>query len=1516
LFAQTGTYSYDNSWGKNGLSIQNQKSNGIELNYSIKQFSISKMEVNGLQKHAVNLPNHFLPNNEGVPNLPGNGNYIAIPNGATASVEIVDSEWEIIENVEVAPAPRIPLDTENTPLEYSEKEEIYSADAFYPASPVSMSGNLNLRGVNTVIVGVTPFQYNPVTKQLKVYKNLKIQVNHTGGNGEYGETRLRNRWWDPIIKDAILNEDMLPEVDYSKRFQQSNSKDNEEYEYVIITPNNEEYLAWADSIRIFRNMQGIKTGIVTLADIGGNNVNAIEDYVDDIYNNWSVAPAAILLLGDYGSDAISTVVSPIYNEYCVSDNIYADVDGDQLPDVVFARITANNEEQLSVMVRKFIEYEKNPPTSTDFYNHPITALGWQTERWFQICSETVGGFWKNVLGKDPVRINAVYGGNPNSDPWSTATNTSTVLDYFGPNGTGYIPETPAELGGWEGGSSNDVTNAINAGAFMLQHRDHGGEDGWGEPDYSNDDINDLTNTDLTYVFSINCLTGKYNYSSEVFAEKFHRHTNGDQLAGALGIMAASEVSYSFVNDTYVWGMYDYMWPEFLPDYGGDFPTQRDVLPAFASAYGKHYLEQSSWPYNTDNKEVTYHLFHHHGDAFLNVYTEVPQNLTVSHDDVMVSGAPNFPVSADDGAYIALSVEGELIGTAEATGDFVEIPVEFQLPGTIIDVVVTKQNHFRYHAEVLVIPPDGPYVIKNAFDINDASGNNDGLADYGEAISLNVEMKNVGNEIAENVEVTISTDNPYVTLTDATETYGSFDAEEMININSAFAMSISDETPDQELVSLTVTATDGTEVWNSYIKFHINAPKLKVLDMEILETSGNGNGYFDAGETGEIKINFKNIGHSTAVDVVSALQTTSSYVSIMVDEDTFDGVNAEQVETATFIVEIDEATPNGTGVMLTNNVEAGVYSDSKEFTTKVGLIFEDWETGDLTNFPWQNNSESPWVMVEDVVYEGEYALKSGVIDHSESSVLELDYSSMGNDSISFFKKLSSEASFDFLKFYIDGEVAGQWSGNVDWSREVFFVPEGDHTFKWEYVKDNMVSSGDDCAWVDFIVFPPMLSTTAFAGADIQSCVGEDIVLNGSATYFESVLWETEGTGVISDPASLQTNYTPSEEDYNNGSVNFSLTAMGANGDIVTDHLVVTFAPELVLNLASELNVCEGSIANLNVEIENYESFEWTSNGDGVFENNGTIEATYQPGENDIANGNVVLSIHAEAMGSCTDLDQDLTLNINENPTTTFAGDFADCDDAEEEVVALTLTGSAPWTLTVVDELDGSSQEITAENANAEFGFNYGQNHEYKLSQLTDANGCSSLDLGVVYVTTNPDPAMPTAVIDVETIDHNVTSVSNFTGEDAEYATSYYWEIDPADAGTVVSDNQNVEITWNVEYEGDVTISYFAQNDCDITVFEKTISVYSSVGFGEFDGISTFEVYPNPASESFNLNVELDNREDIQITIVNTVGQKVWTATYNDVERVSEKIQTSKFAKGSYMIRIQGVNINNYKKLIVK
>ncbi len=934
VFLYTGVladnYSYKDSWGKAGYTLESQNNNKVIVNYSIKNFSLESMQVNGESMMNLELPGVFLPNDAGAPNLPGTGRYIAIPQGAKANLKILSYRTETFNNVDLAPAPRIPWDTEEGPLDYSKDMTIYSANEFYPAEPIKLSDHDIIRGVDVVMLGITPFHYNPVTKQLVVYRDVKIEVEFTGGNGQFGDNRLRSRWWDPLMEDMFMNYESLPKVDYNASYQAS---DETGCEYLIITPNDAVFQQWADSIKKFRTNQGILTKIVTLNDIGGNNVSTIENYLNDAYNNWDIPPAACLIMADYGTNADDRIIAPIWDSYCASDNIWGDVNGNDMPDIVMARMTAQNATHLETMVTKILNYERTPPTSADFYNHPITALGFQTERWFQICSEAVAGFWENAQGKETVRINKTYIGNPNSDPWSTATNTSTVVNVFGPNGLGYIPATPGQVNCTWNGSANDVVNGINDGSFMLQHRDHGGEDGWGEPSFSNSNINSLNNTDLTFIWSINCLTGKYNMSGECFAEKFHRYTKNGENSGCNGIVAASEVSYSFVNDTYVWGCYDNMWPDFLPDYGTT-PDSRGVYPAFASAAGKYFLQQSSWPYNTSNKEVTYNLFHLHGDAFMTVYSEVPQDLTVSHNPILYAGVTTFEVSANNGALIALTVNGEIIGTATGTGAPVSITIPGQVPPDQMLVTITLQNYYRYESLVDVIPPTGPYVVKDEYAINDnAGGNGNGMMDYGETNLLSLTVKNVGVQQADNVTVTLSTDDDYVTVTDATEDYGNIAAGATSVVTDGFAYDVANDLPDGHSVSFLVSATDGSNVWESYISIPGHAPVLEYVDFTI-----SGDGKIDPGETVDITVNVENSGSSDAFNLVGELLTSDPYLTINTSSATYGDLSAGGNASGTFNVTASAATPAGHMADLTFEVNADLgIQGSGAFNVVIGQI---------------------------------------------------------------------------------------------------------------------------------------------------------------------------------------------------------------------------------------------------------------------------------------------------------------------------------------------------------------------------------------------------------------------------------------------------------------------------------------------------------------------------------------------------------------------------------------------------
>lgn len=1049
------------------FEVVNSNRSNLELSLKIDKFALEDSNVDGVEGQSIVLNGIFLPSIAGMPDLPVVSRYVAIPRGSNVVLNVTHQVTETISDVDLMPAPELPLDDDKTPMKYIRDEKVYSTDAFYPAEPIIASKPMKIRDVDVAIVSVTPFQYNPVTKELVVTRELNLEVVFEGGDGNFGgDPRYRSTAWDHIIRDMVINENMLPDADYQSFIKEAAQRRDTGCEYLIITPDNPDFIALADSIKLFRNQQGILTDVVTVSECGGNNQNAIRSYLQNAYNNWDIPVSAVLLLGDHNDDGTKGIVSYTmynhpgsgYNPY-ISDNKYGDVNGDHLPEIVMGRITGRNYEEMYHMINKDLQFERHPSTNPHFYDKPITAMGFQLERWFQLCSEIVNGFWEYELGKHPVRVNAIYEGTPGSR-WSSAQRTNTIINYFGPNGLGYIPQNMSHLTDWDG-NGNEINDAINAGAFILQHRDHGSEELWGEPSYNIGYINRLVNPDLTFVMSNNCLTGRFNYggvNGQCFAEAFHRHQYG-----ALGIVAATQVSYSFVNDVYVWGAYDNMWPDFMPTYGTEHPVDF-VLPAYANASGKFFLEQSNW---TDDgvKEITYYLFHHHGDVYMNLYTEMPENLDVTVIPVIVEGSTQFQVTATENATICLSNGNEIIGLATATGQQQTITIAPQSLGNEVLLTVTKQNHYRYTKRITVIPNAGPYLIFDSYSINDEDSNNQ--LDYDETASINVALHNVGFESIQNVNVELTTESPYIEINSASTTYDAFNVNEIVTKNNAFTLSVSNDIPDQTKVWFHLTMNNGTYSFSDDFAIIVNAPSLKITNLRITDVNGNPTDRLYKGETSNMIFTVNNQGHSNSHNITSHLLVDAPIISYEAQTITSGGINVNDSTDVSFVVLVSNYAPDGAILDDYMTVTSDGYQDIYQNQVALGNCIEDFEDDDLNpNFTWSNSGGSRWFRDDNNPYEGNYCFTGPSSETGLTSKLSVAAVTDMDDKVSFYYR-SSGNPVDEFNFTLDTDhytlTGSQW--------QLFEMPikTGTHLLRWTFSRKSHADEGS--ASIDLLKLPP-------------------------------------------------------------------------------------------------------------------------------------------------------------------------------------------------------------------------------------------------------------------------------------------------------------------------------------------------------------------------------------------------------------------------------------------------------------
>jgi hypothetical protein len=119
---------------------------------------------------------------------------------------------------------------------------------------------------------------------------------------------------------------------------------------------------------------------------------------------------------------------------------------------------------------------------------------------------------------------------------------------------------------------------------------------------------------------------------------------------------------------------------------------------------------------------------------------------------------------------------------------------------------------------------------------------------------------------------------------------------------------------------------------------------------------------------------------------------------------------------------------------------------------------------------------------------------------------------------------------------------------------------------------------------------------------------------------------------------------------------------------------------------------------------------------------------------------------------------------------------------------------------------------------------------------------------------------------------------------------------------------------------VIVSFKAISDYGNNLYFDNINVYNSttVGIEAPVANNSVSVYPNPAENQFNINLELADNSNVSYSIINNIGQTVLSADLGNLSAGNQiqKINISELAQGIYMVQVNVNGTITTKKLTVK
>ena len=1105
IFAQEWLNLGSNKPSSPKVELLSETNEEITVRFQLSGYYNNMVETPRGEAAVITAPKMASMLEEGAPDLPLFAIPVAIGDQSEMSVEVANAQYKEYQDVEIAPSKgnfSRGIDPETVPYRYG---ETYTKNAFYPSMQASLDYPYILRDVRGQNILVYPFAYNPVTKVLRVYSEMTLVMHKISEKGE-----------NPKVARKAAGK-LAPETEamYAHRFinyRGKGSKYNfltDEGETMVICP--EQYMVAMQPYVDWKNQSGRPTTMYSLTEVGGNSYDAIKSFIQGHYNNPSENLCFVLLVGDYAD------LTPRAMNGGRSDIWFGQLEGnDYYPEVFVGRFSAGSAADVEHQVEKVIYYERDMAADADWLGKGIG-----------IGSTEGQGSGHNGGESDYQHIEYIR---------------DTLMHYT------YNEVSQHYAGVGVGTNAAMLSENFNSGAGICNYCNHGSTTGWYVGSFNVNHVNALTNDyKWPFIWSTACLNGKFDV--DCFAEAWMRATDNTTgvPTGAIGGM------FSWINQ-----------PWQPPMTGQD--EMVDVLCEWRNADRFHHtLAGASLNGNmrildlhSSDQGATHNTWILFGDPSLMLRTATPEPMNVvCQPEVIFLGQSELRLVADvDYAMATLSIDGHVLCSTPIINGEATLTFESPSETGTAQLVVTAFNKVTYLKNVDIIPAAGAYLVLDSYSINNESGQ----ANYGESFTINVTVKNIGNETVSDAWVRLLSLSPYVEAYEDVATIPSIAPMETYTIVGGLHVKVADLIEDGVQAELVLDCHEENYAWASNFLMTLHAPKLVLADFR--PTSN-----VSPGQSGTLLVSVRNEGSATAYNTRVELYGSSTDITFDQTALYLWSIPAGETATTNFHFTVNGNVPMGSCYEMMYIVEAESYMlDGTEFLN-VGASKETFETGDFTAFDWQTFGGAYWFIDSSTSNTGNYSARSGAIGNANVSTLQITMEVSTAGQISFYKQLCTEADKDKLTFYVDGQALGVWSGMIDWSREAFDVSAGTHTFKWIYMKDSSGSYEKDACWIDDIQFPAAAIVEIQPGPELHATVDHNSV---------TLSWDDMGAGyeyiVRRDGEYLTTQGTTSyTEVHGDGVYLYSVTAKYQNRLYAPSYVLVVVGVLGVEEIKDEISV---------------------------------------------------------------------------------------------------------------------------------------------------------------------------------------------------------------------------------------------------------------------------------------------------------------------------------------------------------
>ena len=169
-------------------------------------YTIADTIINGKRFNYINQM-EFSPRMPGEPWLPELLINIGVPNKCNPSLSILNSEEIKINDKFIIPFPK--EDPDITPKgEDNFNFEIYNSNRLFPFTKAKIINDYIFRYSRVLVVGISPYQFNPISRDLLYTNKMKIKIVFNSLN-DLNDKKIEDAFTENYLQDLVINYEIM-----------------------------------------------------------------------------------------------------------------------------------------------------------------------------------------------------------------------------------------------------------------------------------------------------------------------------------------------------------------------------------------------------------------------------------------------------------------------------------------------------------------------------------------------------------------------------------------------------------------------------------------------------------------------------------------------------------------------------------------------------------------------------------------------------------------------------------------------------------------------------------------------------------------------------------------------------------------------------------------------------------------------------------------------------------------------------------------------------------------------------------------------------------------------------------------------------------------------------------------------------------------------------------------------------------------------------------------------------------